>query len=125
MTPIPISRYSPGGDIYAQIAAESGQAGAQKVYLAALTGDRTSLANARRSLKGLPPIAASTPSTASEFFDQITTDPLAAPLAAANNQLGKAVLNVLKNPWVLLAVGVIIFWQLGGFNWAKRKLGNA
>lgn len=125
MLPIPISKYAPGGEIYIKLAGQYGEPGAVKVYQAALTGDRMKLANALNSLEGKPPIVASTASTAAIFFDQITTDPLAAPLESANNQIGKAVFNAFKNPWVLVVVVGVVFYMLGGFTWAKRKLGNA
>lgn len=108
---IPIERYQPGGDIYQTIVQQYGTAGAQKVYQAALTGDRTAISEAIGELRDGPPLE---DSTAALFLDQIATNPLAAPLGAANTVIGNSVLSFLKNPMVLLAAGVVLFLFFGG-----------
>jgi hypothetical protein len=46
-------------------------------------------------------------------------------LASANSLIGNSVLSFLKNPMVLLAVGVGLFFWLGGANliraWFKKR----
>jgi hypothetical protein len=116
------TRYAPGGDIYQDLADKYGEAGANQAYNASLMtdggaalrfvlSDLAARSEGRKGGYGDKPLA---DSTAGQFFDQITTDPLAAPLDAANRQIGKAVWNVIKNPFVLLVV-VVIAWQLGWF----------
>lgn len=112
------ARYQPGGDIYTTLADEYGVNAANRVATAA-RGTQADLNEAIADIRSGP--ARSGTNTLGNFVTQITTDPLAAPLASANNQIGKAVLNILKNPWVLLTVAVIVFSQLGGFAWVRKK----
>ena len=117
-----IQRYQPGGDIYASLLASYGVTVANNVAAAARTGDATRV---NAVMPGISSGIVATPlndSTASIFWDQITTDPLAAPLESANNQIGKAVLNFLKNPWVLAAGVAILFFAFGGAGWIRKKL---
>ena len=116
---IPVQRYQRGGDIYERLVQSYGVAGADRIAYAATLG-RDALAEAIAYERSGP--AATNTSTLGNFFYQITTDPLAAPLDAANSQIGKAVWNVIKNPFVLLTVGVLVFWAVGGFTWVKGKL---
>jgi hypothetical protein len=103
-----IAEYQPGGDIYAQLASLYGADAANQIAAAATTGDRTQLSNVLETIKGYP--AASDASTAEIFINQLITDPLAAPLASANNLIGNSVTDFFKNPWVLAATGAIIFF---------------
>lgn len=64
-------------------------------------------------------------STWSNFWDQIGTDPLGAPLEAADRQIARAVANVFKNPFVLIGVAALGFYLVGGFDWLKRKVATA
>jgi hypothetical protein len=118
----PIDRYKPGGDIYQTLSDHYGSTAAQKVYQAALGGQPGAIAQAIGEVRNGPPL---NDSTASIFLDQIETDPLAAPLASANSLIGNSVLSFLKNPMVLLAVGVGLFFWLGGANliraWFKKR----
>ena len=111
-------RYQIGGDIYAKLAAQYGTSGADRVALADASGVQGATATALGEVKWG---ATGSDSIVANFFNQITTDPLAAPLESANNQIGNAVLGVLKNPWVLLAVAAVVFFQLGGWNWLRKQ----
>lgn len=116
---IPITRYQRGGDIYQQLASQYGTAAADAIAAAATTNDRAVLAEAIALVRSGP--ARTGTSTLGNFFNQLITDPLAAPLESANNQIGKAVWNVVKNPWVLATlVGVISFVLVGGIPGLKK-----
>lgn len=120
-----MNRYAPDGDIYASIADQYGTSAAQRAYAASLVDDGgVTLRNVLSNLHTGSTDPGST-STWSNFWRQITTDPLAAPLDSLDNQLGNAVLNVFKNPFVLLLVAGLVFHWFGGFTWLKRKLSNA
>jgi hypothetical protein len=125
---IPVSRYQPGGDIYAKLQSQYGTQAANEVAAAAATNDRDKLAEALNIAAGRGPSDAPQ-STWSVFWGQITTDPLAAPLESANNALGtigaSAIIGLFKNPWVLLTVAGVVFYLLGGFTWLRRQIGNA
>ena len=119
-------RYQPGGDLYAAIQEQFGTAAANAAAAAARVDDdgrtlRFTLSNIR---SGNYAVGSATPgaSTLGNFWTQITTDPLAAPLDTANAQLGKAVWNVFKNPWVLLSVAAAVFYAVGGFTWLRKNL---
>lgn len=112
MTKAQIQRYQPGGDIYAQLEAKWGRVGALAVAQAAASGDRTAITEALAQLKSGDPLDES---TARIFWGQVTTDPFNAPLASLNSGLGtaftSAIVGVLKNPWVLLALaGAVAFF---------------
>jgi hypothetical protein len=115
--------YSPGSRIYNELTALYGADVADAAAWAAFDDDRAALteiiANARSGTRRTGT------STLGNFWHQITTDPLAAPLDSANNQIGKAVLNILKNPWVLLALAAAVFYLIGGFDWVKRHVAKA
>lgn len=114
-----IARYSPGGDIYATLESQYGRDGALLITQAAQTGDRTNLNDAIERVRGHG--AKLDDSTARIFWSQITTDPFDAPLSDLNKGLGvvgsSAILGLLKNPWVLFTLGLVIFGLLGGFKW--------
>lgn len=113
------ARYQPGGDIYQRLVDEYGRAGADKIAAADASGGTYAVNEALASVRSGPRL---NESTFSIFTQQITTDPLAAPLAAADSQIGKAVLNVFKNPWVLAALALYVFLQLGGWNYIRRQI---
>lgn len=115
-----IARYQPGGDIYATLLAQYGPQSAALIAQAASTGDRSQLGNAIENAKGVAPSGST--STLTNFWNQITTDPLAAPLQGANNIIGNSVLSFLKNPWVIGAVVLILFTWLGGWSLLKGSL---
>ena len=121
MIPSEIASYQPGGTAYANAVIMYGQAAANTLASAAATGDQTQLTNAIESIRGNGAAPLNT-STLSIFGNQLATDPLAAPLASANNALGNTFFSFLKNPWVLVAVGVIVFGAMGGFGWIGRKV---
>lgn len=114
------NRYSPGGDLYNDIATRFGVVWANRAYSATLVDDggatlRNVLNDAHQAERGLELARPGSTSTAANFWEQITTDPFAAPLDGLDNQLGKAVWNVVKNPFVLLLlVGL-------GYLFLKRK----
>jgi len=122
-----IQRYQSGGDIYLSIFSQHGAAAANAVANAALSGDERQInavlagyeTAAGNSKTYTPPLDTS---TLDAFGNQIVTDPLGAPFASANNLIGNSVLSFLKNPWVVVAVVVIIFGALGGFGWIGRKI---
>lgn len=113
------ARYQPGGDIYAKLEAKYGTAGADRVAAADASGELGAVNEALTELKYGAPL---NDSTTSIFFDQVTTDPLGAPLESANNQLANVVKDIVKNPYVLAALALYLFLQLGGFNWLRRQL---
>jgi hypothetical protein len=114
-----IDRYQNGGDIYAQLADQYGIDGADIVAEAALTGDRTKVTSALTQIKYGANL---NDSTWSIFGNQLATDPLAAPLASANNVIGNSFMSLLKNPWVVGAVALGLFIALGGFDFLKRQI---
>lgn len=114
---VPIERYQPGGDIYNKLAAQYGTAAAQQVYQAALSNDRVAITDAIANVRSGPPLQ---DSTAAIFFDQLATDPLAAPLADVNKVIGNTAFSFLKNPWVLVAIGAGVFIWLGGGDLLKK-----
>lgn len=117
--------YAPGGRLYLQLTAQYGIQAAEDAYEASKWGERDDVAAAlfkyRNAEFRTQPGSAS---TIGNFFTQITTDPLAAPLESANNQIGKAVWNVVKNPFVLAVVALLVWWKLGfpGAPALKKKL---
>jgi len=122
MTNATIQRYQPGGDIYAQLEAQWGRPGALTVAQAALTGDRAAITEALAQLKSGDP---RDESTARLFWSQITTDPFDAPLSSLNSGLGvfgrSAIIGVLRNPWVLLALAAVVLYAIGGHRWLFEK----
>jgi hypothetical protein len=122
--------YQPGGSYYNSLADQFGTDAADKVAAAARTGDesrlRNALSDARLSAKAGKTISDAdydTRGTASVFFDQVTTDPLAAPAEAANRQLGKALSNLTwKNPLVFIAIAAGLFFYFGGAGKLKQWL---
>lgn len=114
------SRYQPpNGDIYLKLKSAYGKAGADSVAIADASGEPYAINDAITALKYGDK---KNDSAVSIFVDQVTTDPLAAPLESANDQIGKAVANVFKNPWVLIALAVFVAYQLGGFTWLRKQL---
>ena len=116
------ARYQPGGDIYSRLEQHYGTSGADKVAAADASGEPYAINRALTDLKYGPDRDAS---VVSNFADQLLTDPLAAPLDAANEQIGNAVANVFKNPWVLVTLVGVVFYLVGGFDWVKRKVASA
>lgn len=115
-----INRYQPGGDIYASLETQYGTDKANAIAQAALTGDETKINAALTQAKYGNPLNTS---TAGIFYDQITTDPLAAPLASLNTALGNTIFSFLKNPWVLVTIAaVVFFFVFDGVNIIKGKL---
>lgn len=110
MTRALIARYQPGGDIYASLLPQYGQNGALYISQAALTGDSRRVTEAIAQVRNgarLPD------STVRILAGQLVTDPLGAPLDAANRQLsklaGNTALAFLRNPMVLLVLAVVGF----------------
>ena len=109
-----IQRYQAGGDIYASILQQHGQAAADACAFAALSGDETKINAALTLYTGTTtPNAAvplSTDTTAGNLYRQLTTNPLAAPLEGANTILGNTFFSFLKNPYVLVTVALVVFF---------------
>ena len=118
-----VQRYQPGGDIYAKLEARYGRNGALLVAQAARTAPDLSYITA--AIARVEFGERLDDSTASIFWKQITTDPLAAPLEGANKLLGKTFLSFFKSPWVVLTIGIALFVMLGGLDLVKRKVAAA
>ena len=123
MTASLIQRYQSGGDIYSALATQLGKAGADAVATAARSGDETQVNAALVTAKTGAPLNTS---TVGIFLDQVTTDPLAAPLAAAERLANNTLLSFLKNPTVLIllivVIGGAVFFWIGGFTWLRGSL---
>jgi hypothetical protein len=107
-------RYAPGGDIYEAVKAEHGAIAADRVWRAHQSGEPGAVAEVLAELR----YGAERPtSTAGILLNQLVTDPLGAPLDAANRGLGNIIGNTLagifRNPWVLgaIALGVWLWWK--------------
>lgn len=115
------ARYQHGGDLYSEVEARYGSAAARRVAAAAATGDLTqlnlALSNARQGRTDGP----LNESTLGLFAQQISTDPLAAPLQGLNRTLGRSFLALLQSPWVLLSLALIVAWKLGVFERLAAK----
>lgn len=115
-------RYFHGGDLYADIENQFGRNVADRAAEAARRDDngvalREVLTDARQLARSGEVTPRGSESTTGIFIDQLLTDPLEAPLSGLNSQLGNAVWNVVKNPFVLLlVVGVVAFYL-----WPKIK----
>ena len=103
-----INRYLPGGDIYAQLESQYGRNAALLASHAAKTGIRQNVTEALARIRNGERLDES---TASILWGQLTTDPLGAPLDAANKQLsalaGNTALAFLRNPMVLLILALV------------------
>ena len=84
-----------------------------------MSGDETQINDALVKAKYGAPLDTSTTDI---FTNQMLTDPLAAPLADANKVFNNSILSFLKNPTVLLVVGVILFFVFGGGDFIRRKM---
>lgn len=119
--------YAPGGASYNNIATTYGIAAAETAYRVSLTASQrseiTDALNQYRSQYSNP--NEGTDSYFGNLWTQLTTNPLQAPIESANNQIGNVVVDVLKNPWVLATIALLIFHALGGFDWLKRKLATS
>jgi len=110
------ARYAPGGDIYQSLEAEYGTSAAGRVQQAYMSAQPGEVARVLAELRYGQPLSES---TAGIFLDQLVTDPLGAPLDSANRAIGNLTWNTIKaflrNPWVLLAVVVVVavyFWPV-------------
>lgn len=101
MTAAQIARYQPGGDIYAKLAGKYGTQSADLVAVAASTGDRFKITDALATVKNGAPLE---DSTSSILIDQLITDPLAAPLEAAD----KATKQIFASTTGKVVVAVVI-----------------
>lgn len=117
-----IQRYQPGGDIFNKLATAYGFDDANAIAAAARTGSETNVTAAIASAKYGKSL---NDSTASIFLDQITTNPLAAPLESANRITGNSIIAFLKSPWVIFGVVVVVFSVMGGWQWLGRKVFKA
>lgn len=128
------ARYQPGGDIYTTVSNEFGGLWAARVAFADQQNDggvalRNTLNDMRQTAKGRELSRPGSSSTAGNLFDQLTTDPLGAPLDSANSALstlfGNTALAFLRNPAVLLVLVVIGFavwvYAFGIPRWIKGQ----
>lgn len=129
------NEYLIGGSYYNSLLEQYGAANADYVASVAQSGDETAVRNALSAVRVAyrnsgnaaqvdSALNANDTSTLGNFWTQITTDPLAAPLDSLNNQLTKAVGNVFKNPMVLLLVIVAGIGLLGYFGGWKKLVGK-
>lgn len=101
-----ITRYQPGGDIYNTLAGQYGNQAADLIAAAARTGDRTAVTDAIAQVKHGHPLESSTTTI---LLDQLLTDPLAAPLDAADSGLKKVFASTTgKVVTAAVIVGVIV-----------------
>lgn len=114
-----IDRYLYGGDLYGDMEASYGTFNADYIAALAASGDPIAVATEVNQLKNGQSLNTS---TSSILWGQLTTDPLAAPLAGLNNILGSSFLSLLKNPWVLVTGALVLFFALGGFDFLKRHI---
>ena len=125
MTPELIRRYQYGGDISTRLANDYGDAAAQMIARAASTGDRYAVGDALNRVRHGSPLPQSTTAI---LVEQLVTDPLGAPLDAANKAVttlaGNTFLAFFRNPAVvivLLIIGGILYLHfLGVPKWARR-----
>lgn len=108
--------YYPGNAAYNAAVERFGNKTANAIYMASLIDDggvtlRNALNDAAQAERGRDLARPGSDSTLENFVEQVTTDPLAAPLDSLNNQIGNAVWNVVKNPFVLLLVAGLIWWK--------------
>ena len=115
-----IDRYQPGGDIYNTILTQYGVDSAHAIANAALTGDRGQVSDALATARNDGP--ALDDSTANIFLDQIETNPLGAPIEAANAGLKNTLISLIKNPLVIGAIAVGAFFALGGADVLRRYI---
>jgi hypothetical protein len=118
-----INRYQPGGDIYAQLVTQYGQTNADAIAQAAATGDRTQLGTALANVRdGAAP---GSTSTIVNLYNQLTTDPLAAPLSDLNTIVGNSAFAFLKSPYVAAIALLALFFYFGGAviitSWISKK----
>ena len=114
--------YAPGTTKFNNIAKAYGTAAANEAHrIASNGGDSADVTLALNKYRKQVDICSQ--STLGNFWDQITTDPLGAPLQSANNTIGNTVKSFFKNPWVLLAIAVLVWGWLGfpGLNSIKKK----
>lgn len=118
-----IARYQPGGDIYSSLIGTRGSEAADRMAAAASTGSRANVTTTMGVISTGPNTGST--SVLGNFFKQITTDPLRAPVAAALGQgssgpgLGKNTTgNIVKGAATL---GII---ALGLYAWSTYKKGK-
>jgi hypothetical protein len=104
-----LSRYVPGGDVYDAINLAYGIPAADRVQAAAETGDYRNISETLGEIRNGPPLDQS---TADAFWNQITTDPLAAPLdyfgAPVSKGIQDATSTIVKVALLALAAYVVV-----------------
>jgi len=100
-----IQRYQPGGDIYLTLAGRYGSQAADKIAVAALTGDRGNITNAIDEVKNGLPLE---DSTSTILLDQLANDPLAAPLAAADKALNQIFASTTGKVVTVVAIVAVV-----------------
>lgn len=118
-----VRRYQPGGDLYTTLATTQGTAAANSVASAAATGQRESVTNAMANIRNTQ--ATGSTSTFTNFMQQITSDPLQAPIAAAMGQGssgpglgGNTTGKVLGGLATIAVIGLVLY---GVSTYAKLK----
>lgn len=115
-------RYQEGGDIFLDVYYAYGEDAAYNLARLDAAGDERAKQQYLSDLRRKNTTRQwGSESTAGNLFDQLTTDPLSAPLESANRQLGLAVWNVVKNPFVLVVVLAVGFYYFGGFRWLQKR----
>lgn len=121
-----VNRYQPGGDIYANLASTRGAGAADQVAAAARSGSRENVVSTMALVNNGP--ATGSTSVFQNFMQQITTDPLKAPIAAAMGQGssgpglgdGSTTGKVIKGIATLGVIGLVLY----GLNTYARVKGK-
>lgn len=117
------NRYSPTGDMFAQIESAYGREAAMRVYSAALVDDggtqfRATLSDVLASKQGRTGYGPQKETSATKILgEQIYTDPLGAPIDAVGTVVKNAVKSATGNwgVWLLVAAGAVaLFFYFGG-----------
>jgi hypothetical protein len=130
-----ITRYQPGGDIYATLVSQYGQNAADTLATAARSGDESQVNAALATIRnGAPKDDSLTDALASQLYN----DPLGAPLdqagtilsntlSAAGNAAKAATNAIIGNwgAWLLVgAVSIGLFFYFGGSAFVRRRISN-
>jgi len=113
-----IQRYQPNGDIYKQLAATRGVNVANAAAAAALTGDE---GNVNKALVSTIYGAPLNTDKASILLNQLETNPLGAPIDAANGIIKKTFGDLVSNPLAVLTGLAVIYVALKIFQEIPKK----
>lgn len=112
-----ITRYRPGGDIYAKLVSQYGTSNADFIARAALTGERAQLTEAIAQVRNGEALSTNTTAI---FLNQLITDPLDAPadmVSKAVDNVGKA----LKSPVTYVVIGGLVLAGIAIYATSKNR----